>query len=212
MAASWFWGDEWAARRGPHWAQWFDDLPLVVRLLTEYGVWLFYAGYAAVLASGLWRQDIRLLKVLLIYLVAQLAFSVLVVRAMKIGFGRPRAFLSGAEWKPFTLESDFHSLPSGHSADVAVGLSVTMRAFASWSLRLGALALALVVAAGRVVQNKHYPSDVVVGLMVGHLGTVLTTWAVLRGALTKPAERLLFWLTHRAEFDSKTVDIKEEVR
>jgi undecaprenyl-diphosphatase len=162
------------------------ELPGWLYLPLHHLHWGFYMAYAGVALRALWRGDRRTLHVVAVYLVAQLLIALLVVRALKIGIGRPRPLaVDGAFW-PLSLDSAHHSFPSGHAADAAVGAGVAWSAGARPWLRGLAIATALVVMAMRVVELQHHPSDVVAGALLGGLGS----WALAR--------RWLRWCDARA--------------
>jgi len=193
LLVSWLWADDWLVNHSAGLQAWFDRLPAAVRLVVAEGLWLFYLGYGLIFLTGLARRDRSRLRAALAYLAAQLVFSFLVVRAGKMLLGRPRPFVTDPAWWWLTADPDHHALPSGHSADAAVGGVVTVRFFNSAWLRVAALVLALAVALGRVIQGEHYPSDVVAGGLIGCLGGNLAA-GLFQGRLGR---RLSEWLLAR---------------
>lgn len=151
----------------------------VFRFLSEWGMVGFYLFFLGVLARGLvWRES-HLRQIGLAYLYAQLFGSVLLVRLLKIGCGRPRpghelpgdAFCAGP-----SLDSAFHAFPSGHTTDLIISalfVAIFVRARGAGVL---ALLLAIGVALSRVVLGSHHLSDVLAGALLG----ALMTWLVLR--------------------------------
>lgn len=103
------------------------------------------AGVAAVIASGLLAQLIKHL----------------------VGRPRPRMDLSSLALAGPTLDSDFHSFPSGHAATSFALAVVLARRFPRWSWLF--YSLAALVSLGRVVGGSHYLSDILAGAMVGLL-------------------------------------------
>lgn len=71
----------------------------------------------------------------------------------------------------FSLNASFASFPSGHATTIAA--ACTMIAMRWPHLGLAALALALWLAATRVIVGAHYPSDVLAGLLLGSFGVIL---------------------------------------
>lgn len=65
----------------------------------------------------------------------------------------------------YVVRYDFYSFPSGHSVRMAAIAIIV--AYVYPELALGSYALALLVAACRVLSGVHYPTDVVVGLLIG---------------------------------------------
>jgi undecaprenyl-diphosphatase len=179
FALAWFWLDDLQQAYGWYVDRWFLTLPRPVIWFVRYCHFLFYAFYVAVAVLG-WRlSERRFLQAGLIYLVAQLLIAFLLVKLLKMALGRPRPFLDyldPAPWQPWTWNSQFEAIPSGHSADAAVGLAVLLRFFADRRLRLAGLGLAILVGLGRVIQGQHYFSDIIAGAVIGYLGTSLLAW------------------------------------
>ena len=107
---------------------------------------------------------------------AAVALSNIAVNALKLAAGRARPKLidthGPAHLAPFSGTSGFDSFPSGHAATAfalatALGLMLPQtRAFA--------FGLAALIAASRLVLDKHYFSDVAAGAAIG---VILTLWA-----------------------------------
>jgi len=71
--------------------------------------------------------------------------------------------------------SDFYSFPSGHTAEAFVAATIVYREFrykSPW-YGIGAYALATTVGAYRMINNKHWESDVFVGAGIGMLSANL---------------------------------------
>jgi membrane-associated phospholipid phosphatase len=90
----------------------------------------------------------------------------LVVMVSKVVFGRPRPYVhltDGFYW--FKFGHDWASFPSGHAAHsfgMAVGLSMVL----PWTWPLTLLAAAA-VAWSRYQLDRHYPTDLLMGMWVG---------------------------------------------
>lgn len=82
-----------------------------------------------------------------------------------VGRPRPRMDLDPAQLMGPTLDSDFHSFPSGHTATAFAAAAILA---ARWP-RLAWLfyGLALAVGLGRIVGGSHYPGDVIGGALLG---------------------------------------------
>lgn len=74
--------------------------------------------------------------------------------------------------------SDTHSFPSGHSAQAFLAAAMIQKEFGSKSIwyPIAAYAVASSVGALRILNNKHYASDVLVGAGVGILSVQLAYW------------------------------------
>ncbi|MBK8458221.1 MAG: phosphatase PAP2 family protein [Phyllobacteriaceae bacterium] len=117
------------------------------------------------------------------FLFAAIAFSGLIVNALKIVFGRsrPRLFDQDGAWhfEPFTFGSAHASFPSGHSTTMGAVAAVLFLWFPRWRWLTGPLGLFL--AATRIPALAHYPSDVVAGFALGFFYTVyLARWLAAR--------------------------------
>ena len=102
--------------------------------------------------------------------------TVIVVGLSKIVFGRDRPPLAGR-----LVETSSASMPSGHAA-YAAALAATAWVLLSGHprrrlLRCLSVCLAGAAAAARVVLGVHWPSDVVVGSV---LGAAIGAWVALR--------------------------------
>jgi lipid A 4'-phosphatase len=160
----------------------------VFQFITQFGLSKGYLIIAAVLCLGLrlaaWRaRDGRLAAALVqnayraLFLFLAVAVSGLVTDLIKIVVGRARPKLLFADgFHGFTwgaTQSDYWSFPSGHATTVAalaVGLTLLWpRGAALYA------ALALLVAASRIIIGVHYVSDVLTGLAIGG-GTAWAIW------------------------------------
>lgn len=113
----------------------------------------------------------------------------------KIIAGRARPFLNqgNSDFRFFEMNDDYQSFPSGHTAaafTIATVLSDRINnVFASTALYL----LAAGTATQRIIQDRHWFSDVVIGAMVG----TLCSKAVLSAS-----EREAFWVYSNTNADS----------
>ena len=99
----------------------------------------------------------------------------IVTSAIKILLGRPRPFLfsSGHYWPHGpTLMNGFFSTPSGHTTATFALAFIFSRYFPKAKYPL--LFWALMVAVSRVILFYHYPSDVLISMVIGY---VIGKWA-----------------------------------
>jgi len=164
---------------------WFAEHLLWVRLVTEWGPYPFYLLFLGMLLRH-WRGSAPPLALARGYLLAQLIGSIAIVRTLKMLLGRPRpdVVIDGGvpDWIGPTLNSAFHSFPSGHTADLVTGAVFVAFMFRGrWPTAL-AFAWALLVSFTRLVLAKHYLSDAVAGLAIGGATAlaVLRWWVIPR--------------------------------
>jgi undecaprenyl-diphosphatase len=148
------------------------DYYFIAKLITKWGLYLFYVIFAVLLAYSLVRKNRRLAGVCLAYIKAQLIFSFAVVRFLKIVLGRARPG-HGAEFTFFSLDSHYNAFPSGHSADAFVSgvfLFFLLKQSRYAASRFFPLIFAFLIAISRVFVSAHYPSDVAAGMAIGIMG------------------------------------------
>jgi undecaprenyl-diphosphatase len=155
-----------------HRAAWTQEHYAFLRVVTNYGLYLFYILFLALFAWGWYRHEPGLKLLVQAYLLAQLLGSVLFVRILKIAAGRARPDATplpdfGSEWAGFSWDAAHHSFPSGHTADI-----VTSALFASilfrnpWAVAV-CLVWATALALSRLALAKHYPSDALAAAVIG---------------------------------------------
>jgi undecaprenyl-diphosphatase len=157
----------------------FGSLRPVFEWYTDWGLFVFYAFFIGLLAYGV-RNKRPLFKLAgLAYVYAQVFGTLLLVRLIKIGCGRPRphvASVNDAVCQAPSLAHAFNSFPSSHAANVAVGAMFILLLLRSRVAALLALAAALFMALSRIAIVEHYLSDVLAGLAVG----MTVAWVVMR--------------------------------
>ena len=153
-----------------------DLIPLayarIPKLITHWGLYLFYAVFAGLLTFALVRKNRQLKNLCLAYLKAQLVVSLAVVRVLKIAVGRARPGKSPA-FDFFSLNFSHNSFPSGHATDAFVSgmfLYYLLKHSGYSGCRFLPLLYAFLIAASRVFVGAHYPSDVAAGMGIGIMG------------------------------------------
>jgi membrane-associated phospholipid phosphatase len=144
----------------------------IPQLVTNWGLYLFYAVFAALFVYSFAKKKRELTQLCLAYLKAQLIVSFALVRILKIVLGRARPG-HGRDFTLFSLNDRYNSMPSGHAADAFVSgvfLYYLLRQSKSTHYRFLPLIYALLIAVSRVFVSAHYPSDVTAGMFIGILG------------------------------------------
>jgi undecaprenyl-diphosphatase len=142
------------------------------KLFSDTGVAFLYLIFAILLIYSFFKKNQQLKDVIWAYLKAQLIFSFLTVRILKICLGRARPKY-GSDFTFFSLEADYNSFPSGHSADAFVSgifLFYLLKYSRFSQYRHLPLLLAFLIALSRVAGNAHFTSDVVAGSAIGIFG------------------------------------------
>jgi membrane-associated phospholipid phosphatase len=178
-----------AAQRAPSWLiEIFDHV-------TEFGksIW-FLVPSALVLAMiallatpalpRMSRGVLAALAVRLGFLFFAIGLPGLVFTVGKRLVGRARPFVEGSAnpliYRPLGWNVEYASLPSGHAIDafaaaMAIGALWPRARFVLWTY-------AVLIAVSRVVLRAHFPSDVMVGAVVGVIGALLVRdWYAARG-------------------------------
>ena len=106
-----------------------------------------------------------------VLIVAAVIGTGIIAMILKVIVGRPRPYTGEIAFAPFTFGSAHASWPSGHTTSafafaVAVGLAFP-------KLRWPMLAVAVLAGFSRMVLNKHYLGDVVMGATIGTVGAIL---------------------------------------
>jgi membrane-associated phospholipid phosphatase len=169
-----------AAQRAPSWLiQVFDHI-------TEFGKSLWFLvpiavalAMIALLATPalprMSRGVLAALAVRLGFLFFAIGLPGLVFSVGKRLVGRARPFVEGTAnpliYRPLGWNVEYASLPSGHAIDafaaaMAIGALWPRARFVLWTY-------AVLIAVSRVVLTAHFPSDVMVGAVVGVIGALL---------------------------------------
>ena len=148
------------------------DYLSIPELFTHWGLYLFYFIFAVIWLYGLIKKDRNLINIGLAYIKAQLVFSLVVVRLLKVFLGRARPGY-GSGFTFFETSFKYNAFPSGHSADAFVSgvfLYYLLKQSQYTGYRFLPLIFAFLIALSRVFVSSHYPSDVAAGMTIGILG------------------------------------------
>lgn len=118
-----------------------------------------------------------------------LVFSLLFTNILlKHLFARPRPWVDCAALLPLVTERDPNSFPSGHTSAAFAFAFGSLRALPKKWMKVSVVVLAALMALSRLYVGVHYPSDVLVGFVVGDLAA-LCGWLL--------SEKLLQWRASR---------------
>ncbi len=136
----------------------------VVRALTTVSLagdgWLWYAIIAALPWWGGPTGGSAAARMIGVGLVDLLLYKI-----VKRWIARPRPFRSGEGFRECTRSLDEYSFPSGHTLH-SVAFSFILTAYYPASA-IFVWPMTLLIAASRIILGLHYPSDVIVGGLIG---------------------------------------------
>ncbi len=153
-----------------------------LRLFSGNANLVLYAVYGALLWNGLRTQNTERLRQIFYFAIVQICISALLVQGLKILVGSPRPLHSLVESDnmPFSLKNKYHSFPSGHTTEI-VNASLTLVVW--FRYRLFSLAMGLLTALvglSRIYFSQHHISDVVAGIVLGSLASLLIHFLLCR--------------------------------
>lgn len=158
----------------------------------DYLIFAPYAEFAALtLAKVKCRNDLT--NVSLLILKSQVVMAAIVFPMKYLTHQeRPYSYQMGLDGVPLEKREEnknaFHSLPSGHTAQAFCAASIVHKEFRHKSpwYGVGAYAVASSVALFRMINDRHWQSDVIVGAGIGILSTHIV-YATHRFKWGKPA-------------------------
>lgn len=109
--------------------------------------------------------------------IAALTFSQAVVQVLKRGFGRERPYKMVENINTFKIELKDYSFPSGHTTAsfcMAATLSLNMP-----KLSIFLYILAMIIGISRIYLAVHYPTDVLVGIILGVASSMIVHFFLL---------------------------------
>jgi undecaprenyl-diphosphatase len=149
----------WLAARLEH--HWVDQVMLVASAIGAKGaVWIVLALITWAVAPA---KGMKAWRLLLALGLAGLMVDVII----KPMIGRVRPFVDHVEYREIGVRPDTPSFPSGHAATAAAGALAFARIWPAAAIP--AWTLAAIIAISRVALGVHFPSDVLVGFLLGAL-------------------------------------------
>lgn len=140
------------------------------KVFSTFGSGYFITGLAASLyITGELTNNANLRKTALLSFESWMISGVLVgAFKVMIGRSRPSKGEGKASFHPFSFQSGFRSLPSGHSSSAFAVAAVIAGQSKKFYVDFLSYTLATCVALSRVHDNKHWMSDVFIGSVIGY--------------------------------------------
>lgn len=139
--------------------------------------------------SGL-IHDNKQLKQKAAYTAAAILLNTATTTLLKNVVKRERPYNTFRGIFPDKIESDF-AFPSGHTSSAfatATSLAITTK---KWYIAVPALAWSTGVGYSRIYLGQHYPSDVIMGALVGSSSALICHWASKQLAKRKKSKTVL---------------------
>ncbi|MBU1003770.1 MAG: phosphatase PAP2 family protein [Proteobacteria bacterium] len=152
----------------------------VVRFITDWGNLAMYIPFLVLFYRGWKNHDKRRTRYALAYVAVQVLVCLVLVNLTKMALGRPRPETREILHHFLTLDPNYHSLPSGHTAEImgsCLALALWLR---QWRTTLLLGLLVAIMGFSRIYLNMHFPTDVFFGWLFGALAG-WTTFVVGRG-------------------------------
>lgn len=135
-------------------------------------------------------HDNKQLKQKAAYTAAAILLNTATTTLLKNVVKRERPYHTYTGIFPDKIESDF-AFPSGHTSSAfatATSLAITTK---KWYIAVPALAWSAGVGYSRIYLGQHYPSDVIMGALVGSSSALICHWASKQLAKRKKSKTVL---------------------
>jgi undecaprenyl-diphosphatase len=161
---------------------WMSSHREVFKWISDNMMYGFYAFFIGMLIWGYKSQDKQLRIIGWGYLLAQAIGSIFIVRVLKVmlGHARPDHLVQATNgvldaWVGPSLSSAYNSFPSGHTCDYLTSCLFLAICLTKIWMRVLVILLAVFNGALRVMLAKHFPLDVLGGVLIAGL-TALGVW------------------------------------
>lgn len=106
-----------------------------------------------------------------------LVITAVIIEVIKVTINRDRPFVKyPLDVFPNQIDETGNSMPSGHTAFAFSTATSLYLAYPKWYVALPAFTWATAVGYSRLYLGQHYPSDVIIGAIVGGGSACLTNW------------------------------------
>ncbi|WP_297520712.1 phosphatase PAP2 family protein [uncultured Clostridium sp.] len=112
----------------------------------------------------------KLRKVGILIYLSQL-LNIIVITILKDLIQRPRPFLTLTNLHPLISLPTSYSFPSGHASSAFAGALIIAYMLKKWAIP--AYITAILIAFSRVYVGVHYPSDIIIGSILGTISSVI---------------------------------------
>lgn len=150
-------------------------LTSAMRLVSDTANFCLYSIYAILLWQAWNKKSTLALKRIVVFALVQICIAALLVQCIKIIVGSPRPVhaLTDPSNIPFSLKASHHSFPSGHTTEI-VNASATLALWFRHTLfSFGMGLLIALVGYSRIHLSQHRLSDVIAGMVLGSLASLL---------------------------------------
>lgn len=150
----------------------------IMRSVTKYSSVVLLVFYAFQIWKQYRKKQFAELRFLAASLVVYYTLLSLTLYALKIGIGAPRPYADTNNYAPFSLNPDYHSFPSGHTAECSAISSTLAHYFRTYSATFILGCILGLVAFSRVFIGMHHPIDLLPGALLGSLAPLLAATLV----------------------------------
>lgn len=153
-------------------------LTLFVQVISKYTSFILLFIYLAVTVTRYRRGQLPQVRFLLGSMAVYYTLLSITLFVVKIGAGVPRPYTEIVNHNPLSLNSDYHSFPSGHTAECAA-ITSTLAHFAPSYCKTFLLGCILAsVGFSRIYVGMHHPTDLLPGALLGSLAPLMASFLV----------------------------------
>lgn len=156
----------------------YPTVSSVMHFVSAYTSQILLIGYLGIIIFAYRRAQYPKLRFLLSSIVTYYTLLSIVLFIFKIGLGVPRPYAHSPTSSPFSLNSDFHSFPSGHTAECAAITSSLAHLNTSYLKTFLLGSIMALVGLSRVYVGMHHPLDLLGGALLGSVAPLLASFLI----------------------------------